>query len=128
MNNDNTYYVYIYIRSKTSNSGIAGSPYYIGKGKNNRLFHSHTACGSHPPKDKKFILKVFENLSDNKAKRIEIFLIKVFGRIDLGTGCLRNLTDGGDGRKNYKYIVKKESIEKQLGWENLSWKIDYQIY
>jgi len=35
--------------------------------------------------------------SEAKAFESEMALIDLFGRKDLGTGCLRNLTDGGEG-------------------------------
>jgi hypothetical protein len=31
------FYVYAYLREKDSNNGLAGSPYYIGKGKEEEL-------------------------------------------------------------------------------------------
>ena len=48
-----------------------------------------------PPRDRILILK--KNLTQKEARRHEIYMIAVFGRKDLGTGCLRNMTDGGDG-------------------------------
>jgi hypothetical protein len=35
-------------------------------------------------------------VSEFEAFESEIALIELFGRKDFGTGCLRNLTDGGD--------------------------------
>jgi len=41
--------------------------------------------------------------SEAEAFEVEMFLISYYGRKDLGTGCLRNLTDGGDGASGYKH-------------------------
>jgi len=77
---DNNYYVYQYI---TEN----GQPYYIGKGKNNRIDvdHKHIAL---PPKDRRIILK--NNLTNDKAKLLEIELITKYGR-KLDGGILDNI-------------------------------------
>lgn len=40
---------------------------------------------------------IHDNLSKDEAVKIEISLIKSYGRINLKSGCLANLTDGGDG-------------------------------
>ena len=42
-----------------------------------------------------------ENLSWEDACELEEFLILLYGRIDLKTGTLVNLTNGGDGRNGY---------------------------
>jgi hypothetical protein len=53
---------------------------------------------------------IHENLSWKEACSKEKYYIKLFGRRDLKTGILINLTEGGDGVKGA--IRKKESIEK----------------
>jgi hypothetical protein len=41
---------------------------------------------------------------------MEMWYIQFFGRKDLGTGILRNNTNGGDGTRSYKH--RPETIEK----------------
>jgi group I intron endonuclease len=53
---------------------------------------------------------ILENESLNFIKQKEIEFIKLYGRIDLKTGSLANLTDGGDGGVNWK--PTKEQLEK----------------
>lgn len=50
------------------------------------------------------------NLSLDTANELEMFLVSEYGRRDLGTGNLVNLTDGGDGVVNN--ILTKEQKEK----------------
>jgi|ERR1035437_1109198 hypothetical protein len=81
------YYTYLWLREN-------GTPYYVGKGSGVRAFTSW-AHGVHKPADKERIL-VQEFESEKEAFEAEKFLIAYYGRLDLGTGCLRNLTDGGE--------------------------------
>jgi hypothetical protein len=50
-----------------------------------------------------------------EAKELEIFLIQLYGRRDLGTGVLVNLTDGGDGLYNLSDEGRKRMSQKRLG-------------
>lgn len=53
------------------------------------------------------IIKLNNYLNEDRAYDHEIFLIKEIGRRDLKTGLLCNLTDGGDGVRNYMYTEKQ---------------------
>jgi hypothetical protein len=50
------------------------------------------------------------NLSQEDAFELEVFLISIYGRKDIKTGILCNLTDGGEGRKNI--IVSLDTRKK----------------
>jgi len=89
------FYTYLWLR-------YDGTPYYIGKGKGDRAFtHHRNGVNARCPQDKNCII-VQAFLSETDALEAEKILIACYGRIDLGTGCLRNLTDGGDGASGYK--------------------------
>ena len=81
------FYSYMWLRED-------GSPYYVGKGTRRRAYVRHTHRVA-PPTESSRIL-VFPMLSEAEAFESEIALIELFGRKDIGTGCLRNLTDGGE--------------------------------
>lgn len=88
------YYVYSYLREDNS-------PYYIGKGTKGRAY----ASANHrikAPKDKSRIHILKNNLTEEEAYELEKLYILMFGRIDLKTGILRNLSDGGEGPVGYK--------------------------
>jgi hypothetical protein len=83
------YYTYAFLREDRT-------PYYIGKGKGNRVYRRRDK-GIKPPKDKSKILILKQNLTEEESFRHEVYMIAVFGRKDLGTGILHNKTNGGDG-------------------------------
>lgn len=92
------YYTYAYLRGD-------GTPYYIGKGQGKRLYEKHKRKGQKDfkPKlkngsiDKNRIIFLKKNLTEEEAFRHEVYMISLFGRKDLKTGILINMTDGGDG-------------------------------
>jgi hypothetical protein len=105
---NNTYYVYAYLRQD-------GTPYYIGKGKNDRAWqkYSHTVA---VPTDLSRIQIIKENMEERDALDFEIELISKYGRKDLGTGILRNRTNGGDGTSghiNSPETKLRKSLSKQ---------------
>jgi hypothetical protein len=90
------YYTYAYLRED-------GTPYYIGKGKGNRAYVKHWRSkvrgGYFTPPEKDRILILKNNLTEEQAYKHEMYMIKILGRKDLGTGILRNMSDGGKGGK-----------------------------
>jgi hypothetical protein len=102
MVNPNRFYTYAYLREDRT-------PYYIGKGKGYRIYS--TRRRNNPPKDKSRIIFLKQNLTEEEAFRHEVYMIAVFGRIDLGTGILHNRTDGGEGVSGM--IHSEETKRKQ---------------
>ena len=105
------HYVYSYLRED-------GTPYYIGKGKGNRAWKSHTRINGTEllPKDNSRIVILIENISEEVSTNMEIFLIGYYGRKDLGTGILRNMTDGGEGLSGHRQSEesRKKNSDSQI--------------
>ncbi len=109
INSGSVYYVYAYI------DPFGRQPFYIGKGKGMRAYqhlcpcylkrntHFHNklrhmlAKGAKPE-----IVFLYKNLSEQQAFEIEEIFISTYGRRDVGTGCLCNHTNGGEGSSGAK--------------------------
>jgi len=107
MVNPNRFYTYAYLREDRT-------PYYIGKGKDNRAYKKRKG-EIRPPKNKSRIILLKQNLTEKEAFRHEIYMIAVLGRKDLGTGILRNRSDGGEGPSGYKHTEKNKEKFKEYG-------------
>ena len=97
----NDYYTYAYLRKDRT-------PYYIGKGRGRRIHCTQRTIKS--PKDKSRIIFLKKNLTEEEAFKHEVYMIFVLGRKDLGTGILRNRTDGGEGASGS--VISLEHKEK----------------
>jgi hypothetical protein len=60
-------------------------------------------------------------LLESEAFEWESFYIKHYGRINIGTGILRNLTDGGEGTSGRKASLETRQKMSQAMKGNLRW-------
>jgi hypothetical protein len=88
--NSKNFYTYAFLRED-------GTPYYVGKGKGGRAWDGKASGARRPPKHPERILILKKGLTEEEAFRHERYMIFVLGRKDLGTGVLRNGTNGGEG-------------------------------
>ena len=85
------FYNYIYLDEE-------GIPYYVGKGCEDRAFEQHYQGERSiplPSESDRVLIKFCQ--SEGEAFSVELFFISFYGRKDLSTGSLWNLTNGGQG-------------------------------
>ena len=102
---DNRFYTYAYLRKGDR------TPYYIGKGTGKRAYDRHTHRVK-VPDDRDRIIFLKENISEREAWDYEREMIQFYGRKDLGTGILRNMSDGGEGPANPSPEARKKNSER----------------
>lgn len=99
------FYTYLWLRADNS-------PYYVGKGQGNRAHQSHKH--HRPPKDiSRIVLQHWPD--ESTALAFEMYQIDFWGREDLGTGCLRNMSDGGERIVNLSEISRAKMSKAKLG-------------
>lgn len=111
-------------------------PFYIGKGKLERAWNHLNMIGSNYHKNNKIkqiqnegleiqVEMIQTNLSEVESFQLEIEMIKKYGRRDLNTGHLTNLTDGGEGTANIivSEINKENNRQRMLAcWQDPSFR------
>jgi hypothetical protein len=100
------YYTYAYLRED-------GTPYYIGKGKGNRIHSKNGRVFLPPPKERRIYLK--QNLTEEEAFKHEVYVISILGRKDLGTGILQNKSN--EGKKLSEQHRTNKSEASKLWWK-----------
>ena len=82
-------------------------PFYVGKGHGRRAYQigNRNRWWRNIVKKHGFLVKMIqENITEEQANELEKELISKYGRRDIGTGILVNMTDGGEGVKGIKRL------------------------
>lgn len=114
---ENKFYVYLYLDPDTRD------PFYVGKGSGKRsMQHLKAAYWDsikkktrrhrkiqkiHKEGKQPIVIIAYDNLPEDVAFIHEASLVAHYGRLDLGTGCLTNMSDGGEGNAGYRTFVDK---------------------
>lgn len=128
MGREMIFYVYSYTEPGEED------PFYIGKGHNDRAYahlrrkfrqaktrfycklNSLRVQGIQPQID-----YLGKDMFEIEAFALEEYLIKYYGRLDLGTGCLTNHTDGGDGVKGLLCSIDTRKKISEANKGNVAW-------
>ena len=135
----NNYYVYALLDPRISGVEFTYSPFYIGKGLNNRCY-AHLKNDKHNKnkvaviedirKDglEPIVVKVSENLDEKTAYQIEKEYIRKYGVY--GRGILTNICEDGrpPNRKGAKMSSKQKEIIIKCNRERLLGKTYEELY
>lgn len=97
-------------------------PFYIGIGSDenyNRAYRKSKRSkywNNVINKTEYFVEIILDDLTWSEAKDKEIEFITLYGRKNIGTGCLVNLTDGGDGVLGMK---QSDETKKKISLDNM---------
>jgi hypothetical protein len=113
------FYTYVYKDPKTN------LPIYIGKGCEDRAWKhkwgKHHLANVNKKRSKEgFSMEpmIYKQDSEQGAFDLEMHLINIIGRKDLGKGPLLNKTDGGEGIAGYKHTDTAEALaDRTLKWK-----------
>lgn len=112
---ENKFYVYAYLRNKTSKNGVVNSPFYIGKGCNRRAYSKDRLVCRPDDDDNIWILSW--HMTENDALQYEMLLIYLYGRCNMMRdgkyGILHNRCDGGDITKGFKLSIEQKIIKSK---------------
>lgn len=122
------YYTYVLIDPRNC------QPFYVGKGTKRRMYdhwkHRHAKrvsnwqlkrvlCELEQLGLRPTYVKVVDNVCEQEAFSKEVELIHEYGRLDMGTGTLCNMTCGGDGvgsrSKEWRKRKSQTETEKNKG-------------
>ncbi len=131
----NNYYVYGHYVSGSN------EPFYIGKGKEQRAWvtqHRNFLWKEVVAEHRYEVRIIQDNMNETDALLLETELIEKYGRIDLDTGILVNMTEGGNGgmgmlmteeyrqnlansarkRWNSPQYKEKQSVAQKNSWQD----------
>lgn len=109
---NNNWYVYKHIREDKN------EPFYIGIGSTNNFQRAYKKSKRNDiwqnivNKTEYSVKIIYEGLTEEEAKKIEIELISKYGKIKEG-GILSNITNGGDGTSGLKHSEETKRIIKE---------------
>lgn len=124
-------YVYRHIRLDKN------EPFYIGISNNKKYYRAYDSQKRNKiwkgivSKSEYEVEIIIDGISYEDAKRKEVEFISLYGRIDLATGTLANLTDGGDGTlgmtsphlgKKFTESHKEKIRKSKLGDKNPNYR------
>ena len=124
------YYIYRHIRLDKE------EPFYIGIGTKNEKRHRKVETEYLRAYSKDRLNSIWNKIVNKTPYEVEILLesddyefikqkerefISLYGRIDLGTGTLSNLTDGGEGVTKLSDESIKKKSERMTGENNPQW-------